>query len=148
MLSCVLRHNHTDCSPPESCPWDFPGRNTGVGCHFLLQGIFQSQGWNLSFLHWQVGSLPRTTKAYSNLLKLYSVKMHIYFLSILTLHHFPCGTVVKNLPANARNAGSIPRSGRSPGRKNGNPLEYFFFLRLNKKFIKGIFSHLFLLVGG
>ena len=22
------------------CPWDFPGENTGVGCHFLLQGIF------------------------------------------------------------------------------------------------------------
>ena len=21
------------------CPWDFPGKNTGVGCHFLLQGI-------------------------------------------------------------------------------------------------------------
>ena len=22
------------------CPWDFPGKNAGVGCHFLLQGIF------------------------------------------------------------------------------------------------------------
>ena len=26
------------------CPWDSPGRNTGVGCHFLLQGIFPAQG--------------------------------------------------------------------------------------------------------
>ena len=26
------------------CPWDFPGKNTGVGCHFLLQGIFPTQG--------------------------------------------------------------------------------------------------------
>ena len=25
------------------CPWDFPGRNTRVGCHFLLQGIFPTQ---------------------------------------------------------------------------------------------------------
>ena len=25
------------------CPWDFPGKNTGVGFHFLLQGIFLSQ---------------------------------------------------------------------------------------------------------
>ena len=25
------------------CPWDFPGENTGVGCHFLLQGIFLTQ---------------------------------------------------------------------------------------------------------
>ena len=30
-----------DCSPPgSSCLWNFPGKNTGVGCHFLLQGIF------------------------------------------------------------------------------------------------------------
>ena len=28
------------------CPWDFLGRNTGVGCHFLLQGIFPTQGSN------------------------------------------------------------------------------------------------------
>ena len=33
------------------CPWDFPGKNTGVGCHFLLQGIFQTQGWNPGLLH-------------------------------------------------------------------------------------------------
>ena len=25
------------------CPWDFPGKNNGVGCHFLLQGIFPTQ---------------------------------------------------------------------------------------------------------
>ena len=29
------------------CPWDSPGRNTRVGCHALLQGIFSTQGWNL-----------------------------------------------------------------------------------------------------
>ena len=28
------------------CPWDFPGKNTRVGCHFLLQGIFPTQGLN------------------------------------------------------------------------------------------------------
>ena len=32
-------------------PWDSPGKNTGVGCHFLLQGIFQTQGLNLSPFH-------------------------------------------------------------------------------------------------
>ena len=37
---------------------------------------------------------------------------------------FPGGSVVKNLPANAGNSGSIPRSGRSPGEGNGNPLQY------------------------
>ena len=43
------------------CPWDAPGKDTGVGCHFLLQGIFLTQGSNpglLCLLHWQVGSLP------------------------------------------------------------------------------------------
>ena len=42
------------------CPWDSPGKNTGVGCHYLLQGIFLTQRLNLSLLHlwhWQAGSL-------------------------------------------------------------------------------------------
>ena len=33
------------------CPWDFPGNNTGVGCHFLLQGIFLTQGSNSGLPH-------------------------------------------------------------------------------------------------
>ena len=48
-----------DCSPPDSfCPWDFPGKNAGVGSHFPLQGIFPTQGSNPHLLHWQAGSLP------------------------------------------------------------------------------------------
>ena len=37
---------------------------------------------------------------------------------------FPGGSVVKNLPANAGDAGSVPGLGRSPGEANGNPLQY------------------------
>ena len=43
------------------CPQDSPGKNPGVGCHALLQGIFPTQGSNpclLCLLHWQAGSLP------------------------------------------------------------------------------------------
>ena len=40
------------------CLWNFPGKDTGVGRHFLLQGIFLTQGLNLHLLHWQVASLP------------------------------------------------------------------------------------------
>ena len=40
------------------CPWNFPGKSTGVGCHFLLQRIIPAQGSNLCFLHWQVDSSP------------------------------------------------------------------------------------------
>ena len=60
-----------DCSLPGSpCPWDFPDKNTGVGCHSLLQEIFLTQGLNLGFLHWQVGSLPtEATARYDGYLK-------------------------------------------------------------------------------
>ena len=34
-------------------PWDFPGKNTGVGCHYLLQGIFPNQGLNPGPLCWE-----------------------------------------------------------------------------------------------
>ena len=37
---------------------------------------------------------------------------------------FPGGSAVKNLPANAGDAGPIPGSGRPPGEGNGNPLQY------------------------
>ena len=33
------------------CPWNSPGKNTGVGCHSFLHGIFLTQGLNLSPLH-------------------------------------------------------------------------------------------------
>ena len=43
------------------CSWNFPGKNTGGSCHFLLQGIFPTRGLNphlLHLLHWQENSLP------------------------------------------------------------------------------------------
>ena len=44
------------------CPWDSPDKNTGVGGHALLQGIFQTQGSNpylFCLLHWEACSLLR-----------------------------------------------------------------------------------------
>ena len=41
-----------DCSPTRLlCPWNSLGKNTGVSCHFLLQGIFPTQGLNLGLPH-------------------------------------------------------------------------------------------------
>ena len=40
------------------CPWAFPDKNTGVGCHFLLWGIFLTQGSNWRLLHWQMIFVP------------------------------------------------------------------------------------------
>ena len=55
---CLTLSNPMDCSLPGSR--DFPGKNTGVDDHALVQGIFLTQKLNLhlSVLHWQVGSLP------------------------------------------------------------------------------------------
>ena len=39
------------------CPRNSPGKNTGGGCHFLLQGVFPTQGQNVCYLHWPVESL-------------------------------------------------------------------------------------------
>ena len=46
--ACPTLCDPLDCSPPgPSVHGDSPGKNTGVGCHALLQGIFQTQGSNL-----------------------------------------------------------------------------------------------------
>ena len=48
-----------DCSPPRSSGHgDLPGKNTGVGCHFLLQRIFPTQGSGLGLLHCRHIFLP------------------------------------------------------------------------------------------
>ena len=42
----------TPCTVPQQAPlWNSPGKNTGVGIHSLLQGIFLIQGLSLSLLH-------------------------------------------------------------------------------------------------
>ena len=50
---CLTLCDPMDCGPPSRllCPWDSPGKNTGVGCHALLQGIFPTQRMNPSLLH-------------------------------------------------------------------------------------------------
>ena len=58
------------------CPWDSPGKNTRVGCHFLLQKIFPTQGLNphlFCLLHWQGGSLPLAPPAKPHS---YSIRTH------------------------------------------------------------------------
>ena len=51
------------------CPWDSPGKKSGMGCHFFLQRIFLTQGSNpslLCFLQWQADSLPLAPPKKSN----------------------------------------------------------------------------------
>ena len=58
------------------CLWDSPGKNTGMACHALLQGIFLTQGSNpclLRLLHWQVGYLPLAPPAKGEALTFWSL---------------------------------------------------------------------------
>ena len=73
-----------DCSPRLLHPWNFPGKSTGVGCHFLLQGIFLTPGSNPGLLH---------------------CRQTLYRLS----HQgSPCGLAGKKSTYNAGDLGSIP----------------------------------------
>ena len=60
--SCLTLCDPMDCNPPGSFVHeDSPGKNAGLRCHALLQGIFLTQGSNPCLLllpHWQAGSLP------------------------------------------------------------------------------------------
>ena len=57
--SCLtLCHPHGLYPTRLLCPWDSPGKNTGVGCPFLLRGIFLTQGPSSGLLPWRVDSLP------------------------------------------------------------------------------------------
>ena len=53
--SCLMLGDPTAHQSPLSM--GSSGKNTGVSCHFLLQGIFSTQVSNLDHLHWQVYSL-------------------------------------------------------------------------------------------
>ena len=68
IVLCSFTHWYLTLGDPRGlqparllCPWRFPGKDTRVGCHFLLQGIFLTQGSNPGLLHlllWQADSLP------------------------------------------------------------------------------------------
>ena len=56
--SCPILCDPMDVQPTRLlCPWNFPCKDTGVGCHTPLQKIFPIQGTKPGLLHWQVDSL-------------------------------------------------------------------------------------------
>ena len=79
VLFCVLwkLSVYTILWSTSLCPWDFPGKNIGVGYHLLLQGIFPTQG----SLHWQVSSLPLS---YQGSLYLLLLKIPVYTVMNIT----------------------------------------------------------------
>ena len=61
------------------CPGDFPDKNAGMSCHFLLQGIFPTQGLNPHLLCWQVDSLPLSHQE-NHLFLMYVLPIWLSFL--------------------------------------------------------------------
>ena len=149
MLSraCLTLCNPMDCR--LLCPWNF----SGVGCDFLLHGIFPTQGLNLyllSLLNWQAYSLilcylgnpksilPLTSWGIWNLLvrihillfaiNKYCTKLWIYNHYILVSYKkqqgFLYGSTSKESACNVGDLGGIPGLGRSPGEGKGYPLQY------------------------
>ena len=91
MHACSVARVMSDCLLSSGlqltrflCPRDFPGKNTGVGCHCLLQGIFLIRGVNmclLHLLHWQSNSLPLTHPGSPRGISIYSlISISIEFL--------------------------------------------------------------------
>ena len=86
---------HTEEPTRPLCPWDFPGRDAGVGCFALLQGIFLTQVSNsclLCILHLQAGSLPLAPPG-KPFCKWYQVKF-------MQSHSFSCEYPVFPAPLN------------------------------------------------
>ena len=102
------------------CPWDSPGKNTGVGCQAPLRGIFPTQGSNLyllSLLHWPVSSL-----------RLVPLGKPILYIVVCICRASPVALVVKNLPASAgdsREHGFDPWVGKVPWRRAWQPTSVF-----------------------
>ena len=65
LQSCLTLCDPMDCSLPDSSlHGNSPGKNTGVGCHSLLQGIFPFQEWKLHLLYLLAGGFFTTSTAW------------------------------------------------------------------------------------
>ena len=109
--------NPMECSPPgSSVNGDSPGKNTGIGCHFLLQRLWIYQNTKCQN---QIHHLSDYSLSNRSWLLLTPYDSNICASQVVL--------AVKNFPANAgglRDSGSIPGSGRSSGGGHGNPFQY------------------------
>ena len=105
---------HELCPTRLFCPWNFPGKNTRVSCHFLLQEIFPIQRSNLCLL-----DLLAVQGTLKSLLQHHSSKA-----SILWASGFPGSSSGKQSAYNVGDLGSVPGLGRSPGEGNDYLLQY------------------------
>ena len=129
---CPTRHDPIDYSPlGSSVHGDPPGKNIGVGSHFLCEGIFPTQRSNLGLPYCRETLHPLYTSFYSivynrqTLMFSYNhIKENIQYVLSKNTWGFPCSSVSKESACSAGDPGSIPGLGRPPAEGNGNPLQY------------------------
>ena len=115
------------------CPWGWTrilGKNTGVGCHALLQEIFPTQGSNPGFSHCRQilyhlsHHCEKSSISPTNFWEIKLNKMN--YVSVVTGEmawtHGTGGSDIKESVWNVGNLGLIPGLGRSPGGGHGSPL--------------------------
>ena len=113
-------------------PWDSPGKNTGVGCHFLLQCMkVESENWKGSCLVVSDSSRPHTAGYQAPLSMGFSRQEDwsgvpspsLKYYAISQKLSFPHSSFGKESTCNAGDSSLIPGSGRSPGEGIGYPLQ-------------------------
>ena len=119
-LQLYLTLNPMDCSLPGfSVHGDSPSKNTGMGCHVLLQGIFLTQGSNpclLCLLHWQTDSLPLVPPGKPGI----NIRTLLYRKLVASL----VAQRLKHLPGMWETQLWSLGWEDSPREGNGNPLQY------------------------
>ena len=102
-------------------PWDFPGKSTGVGCHFLLQGIFPTQGLNPGLPHcrlyhstiWATREIIASLKSLYNFLNISIIFSHLPW-KMNSLSWFPISVKITIiLPITKKNLDITSRSFQS-----------------------------------
>ena len=114
------------------CPWDSPGKNTRVDCHFLLQCMKVKSEREVAQSCPTLSDPMDCSPPHFSIHGIFQARVlewgAIAFSNIYILLYIKCPSqvllVVKNLPANAGDMSSVPGLGRSPGIGNGNPLQY------------------------
>ena len=114
------------------CPWDSPGKNTGVGCHFLLQ-CMKVKSENEVAQSCPTPSDPIDCSPpgpsvhgifQARVLEWGAIAFSDLQPRKLDIWASAGGSAVKNPPASAGDVGLIPGSGRSSGEEKGNSVQY------------------------
>ena len=127
------------------CPWDFPGKSTGVGCHCLLRyrGTTASKledlligrcgtslllllcQWNKQDHQWREGAgkrgLCRGVRC-EIIIRITMLALNSIYCVPHIILGFPCGSARRESACNGGDLGSIPGLGRFPGEGKGYPL--------------------------